>query len=644
MTRLSQVIALLVAMTCLGQSLVVAQPTPRDDWMAMESPEGRYGYLHTVVEQLPNGNFRYDIEIRTLVDVFGVQKQEIRQTMQCEITPTYQLVSLSTEAQLASGTVLVEVTQDTDNPGTYHVVEQNGSERTTSTLELDLNGVVDHCLIDWVREHRNDTTASEVSIIDTTMFAMDAVTLTPVRSDSGTVWNILHSDAATSGTYHADESGTVTQIKYDVPAVLLVRRTAEEAQDIEHREMTGREVLDFPVKIDMPRPDRLKEVVVKLTWRDIPLDDFELDAWTQSFETHETDGTTHVATVRVHSRALPETTATRLATGDASDPLLAETAYLKPHDEAIRAVVEDVVGDEQDAMAIVEALTAWTFNYVEGTMIAETLTGPQVLERKVGKCTEYSTLFGSLARSAGIPTRLALGERLVGDRWMGHMWNEVFVGEWIPVDASANEIGGSCSLLKFIHSDTVDGTQGLRWALTESLDIDVVSFEAHENTLATKFTTGVVGRVYTNAEAACRITAPHDDWLLSIHDEPGASIVRFSIPERDEVHIHFLSFPLPAGTKPQAIATSRLGMLRGVYSTLEVTANEARKIAGIDGHVTTFDHVNDNIETPLRTSEFVWIQGANGYLMNIIAPTAAHDEFIADVEATLATFEVLGTQ
>ena len=48
---------------------------------------------------------------------------------------------------------------------------------------------------------------------------------------------------------------------------------------------------------------------------------------------------------------------------------------------------------------------------------------------------------------------------MLAGQWMGHMWNEVFVGRWVTVDTGYNEIGESQLLLKFIHSDTVGGTQ-----------------------------------------------------------------------------------------------------------------------------------------------------------------------------------------
>ena len=126
-------------------------------------------------------------------------------------------------------------------------------------------------------------------------------------------------------------------------------------------------------------------------------------------------------------------------------------------------------------------------------MIAETLTGPEVLACRKGKCSEYSTLFASLARAVGIPTRIALGERMMPGQWGGHMWNEVYVGRWIPVDASVNEVGTSFALVKLIDHESVEGTQPLRRALPASFGIAIKDHRSKASSLAGKFKTGIAG-------------------------------------------------------------------------------------------------------------------------------------------------------
>lgn len=63
-------------------------------------------------------------------------------------------------------------------------------------------------------------------------------------------------------------------------------------------------------------------------------------------------------------------------------------------------------------------------------------------DEKSGNCTEFHSLFISLARSAGIPTRFAIGAAIPSNRDEGgmdgyHCWAEFYAeGKWWPVDIS----------------------------------------------------------------------------------------------------------------------------------------------------------------------------------------------------------------
>ena len=87
-------------------------------------------------------------------------------------------------------------------------------------------------------------------------------------------------------------------------------------------------------------------------------------------------------------------------------PYLGESRYIKPHDEKVVALAREVTRGKADALEAVKALSAWMGKNIEPSLIAETLTGPEVLACRKGKCSEFATLFASLARAAGIPTRI----------------------------------------------------------------------------------------------------------------------------------------------------------------------------------------------------------------------------------------------
>ena len=64
------------------------------------------------------------------------------------------------------------------------------------------------------------------------------------------------------------------------------------------------------------------------------------------------------------------------------------------------------------------------------------LTAVEVAETRSGDCTEHSVLLAALLRSAGIPSRVVAGLVGYGKSLVGHMWTEVHIEEWVPLDAT----------------------------------------------------------------------------------------------------------------------------------------------------------------------------------------------------------------
>jgi transglutaminase-like putative cysteine protease len=61
-----------------------------------------------------------------------------------------------------------------------------------------------------------------------------------------------------------------------------------------------------------------------------------------------------------------------------------------------------------------------------------------VFNAKKGICFDFSSLFGGVLRSQGIPTRLVMGYiPELGDGTVLHAWNEIWIDyRWVAVDAT----------------------------------------------------------------------------------------------------------------------------------------------------------------------------------------------------------------
>lgn len=619
-----------------------ARPRERDVWYAFVADGQRYGQQHVVVSRQSDGNYRYQVRTRMLMNLFGVQKQEIISESEWVVSEAYGPVSVKTRSEMATA----KKSMNGRIEDGLLVIRHDGKEERQTTFDLKAGLIPDVCLDDWLMDHADGQTELSVAYIRSDDWCQDTARFErgPVDSE-GSVWQMELTGMQARGSVHFDRDCIASETKLEAPKIHLVRCTKDEAEDIDYFVMAGREVLVFPIDHDIGNLARLTELTVRLRWRDIAFDRFDLEDRRQKLLRHDERDGRHEATVRI--------TAPPPLESDRSFPIedaelaqyLADTHFIKPQHPRIKETAREIVAGKKTALEAVRALAKWVSEYIEGSMPVETLSGPEVLERKTGKCSEYAILFASLARAVGIPTRVALGERMMGDHWGGHMWNEAYVGEWIPVDAGANEVGESFALLKFTHSDTVLGTQGLRWALTESLEIKVEDVKSRLSPLADKYTTGIEGRTYTNIDYACRISAPVESWTLEDSSKAGVTIIRFRIPDRDEVQIHFVVFGLPGGVTPKVINDARIRIFEANYKEFELEPAEARKVGDCEAQMIRFRRAPGGEETgPMKTTEVAWVCGTSGYLLNLIAPVSGHDEFLPGFERLLARFEHLGEE
>jgi transglutaminase-like putative cysteine protease len=78
----------------------------------------------------------------------------------------------------------------------------------------------------------------------------------------------------------------------------------------------------------------------------------------------------------------------------------------------------------------------------------------EVLRTRVGDCNEHTALYVALARSLGIPARIAVGLVFTRGAFYYHAWPEVYLDEgnrrgvWLPVDPTLNEFPADATHLR----------------------------------------------------------------------------------------------------------------------------------------------------------------------------------------------------
>lgn len=117
-----------------------------------------------------------------------------------------------------------------------------------------------------------------------------------------------------------------------------------------------------------------------------------------------------------------------------------EGPYLPSSSPEVRKIVRQVLGTEKDAFWASQKLRDWVHSNMKVDASIGVIRGAlDILADRRGVCRDFAVLYTTLARSAGIPTRICAGLIYVNRGFYYHAWAESFVGRWIAVDPTLPE-------------------------------------------------------------------------------------------------------------------------------------------------------------------------------------------------------------
>jgi hypothetical protein len=119
----------------------------------------------------------------------------------------------------------------------------------------------------------------------------------------------------------------------------------------------------------------------------------------------------------------------------------------------IRAEAEQAVRGANDDRGRAERLTRYVNGLLDKKPTISLPSAREVLRTKVGDCNEHTALFVAMARSIGMPARIAVGLVFMHGAFYYHAWPEVYVTEknqgfWLPVDPTLNQYPADATHLR----------------------------------------------------------------------------------------------------------------------------------------------------------------------------------------------------
>ena len=132
-------------------------------------------------------------------------------------------------------------------------------------------------------------------------------------------------------------------------------------------------------------------------------------------------------------------------------PYLSPEPYIQSTNPQIQQQAMEIIGRERDALRAARLITTWTFHNLQKTPLLAVPNALEILRVKRGDCNEHAVLTAALMRSVGIPCRLITGLVYTNGAFAYHAWNEAFVGEWISVDATFDQVPADATHLRLIE-------------------------------------------------------------------------------------------------------------------------------------------------------------------------------------------------
>lgn len=135
------------------------------------------------------------------------------------------------------------------------------------------------------------------------------------------------------------------------------------------------------------------------------------------------------------------------------DSFIQPTAFTQSEHPEVRALSRAIIQEETDARKAVVRIKDWVYREIAKEPTVSIPNALEVLQTKKGDCNEHTVLFNALAKAAGIPAKTAVGIVHLRGAFYYHAWSEVWLGEWVSVDAVLNQFPADPTHVKFLEGE-----------------------------------------------------------------------------------------------------------------------------------------------------------------------------------------------
>jgi transglutaminase-like putative cysteine protease len=132
-------------------------------------------------------------------------------------------------------------------------------------------------------------------------------------------------------------------------------------------------------------------------------------------------------------------------------PFLQSEINIQSDSREIMDMARRIAGKGKDPVSAARRLMFWLYKNVKKRPVVAVPSAMDVLKTRVGDCNEHAVLLTAFLRSLGIPARQCVGIVYVRGGFYYHAWTEAFLGEWVSMDPTLNQMPVDATHIKFIE-------------------------------------------------------------------------------------------------------------------------------------------------------------------------------------------------
>jgi hypothetical protein len=357
---------------------------------------------------------------------------------------------------MTSGVVAFQLSGKMEE-GHLSVETGKGKDKKTSKIKLSTKPMIGSGLAHFFRARKVQVGETfKLPIFDPSTMAYKDIFIKVTTTEPVEVYGIRYDayrlEAEMWGqkvTFWLDENGVTLKEKGFMGLTTIKSSAARAPRDIEG---TGVEDLYemTAIKVDKILPDPVKLSSLKLQTAGIDSATIDTGSWVGTRQNFHED------ILEIRREKLPSKSSYDLPYevngGEFKAYLAPEFNIESDHDE-IKKLARRITGKERDPISASRKLMNWVYKKLEKRPVVSVPSALEVLRTRMGDCNEHATLLTALLRASGIPARLSIGLVYTRQKFFYHAWTEAYLGEWISMDATQNQMPVDVTHIKLVEGN-----------------------------------------------------------------------------------------------------------------------------------------------------------------------------------------------